>query len=167
MDYVLIGKIVNTRGIKGELKLKSLTDFPEERFKINNDVYIKTDNDFDKMRIIRYNRHKNMDYIVLEGMEDINLVEKYKGCEVYADKNDELNLSEDEFYAEDLIGLKVYQENQLKGEIVEVKSFPQGDYIDVLKPDGKHALVPFRMEFILNVDFESARVEVIDMEGLL
>ncbi len=167
MEYILIGKIINTRGIKGELKIKSMTDFPETRFAQGNTIYIKHQGSYLKMMISDYKVIKNVDIITLKNHEDINKVLQFKNCEVYADKEEEIELEDNEYYAEELIGMKVYQKQTEKGEVVDVRSLPQGDYLVVKKLDGKESLVPFRDEFIADIDFEKKIISIIAMEGLL
>ncbi|MFO7969025.1 MAG: hypothetical protein R6U15_02795, partial [Candidatus Izemoplasmatales bacterium] len=68
-----------------------------------------------------------------------------------------------EFHQDDLIGLKVYQNKQLKGEVVDIKNYPSDDYL-VIKTKEKKILIPFRDEFIVAMD--SNRIDIIEMEGL-
>jgi ribosomal 30S subunit maturation factor RimM len=63
--------------------------------------------------------------------------------------------------------MAVYQNRIHIGRVSEVKSFPQGDYLDIEKTDHSRSLVPFRDEFILEVNLEKQQIDVIDMEGLL
>lgn len=167
MDYILIGEVLNTRGIKGELKIRAFTDFPEERFAQGNQVYIFFEKKYVKVKIEKYSKHRNMNLVVLKDLEDINLVEKYKGCEVFADMEQKILLKENEYYANDMKGMEVYQNDVLKGEVFDIRSYPHEDYLDVLGLDNEHHLVPFRDEFVLRIEFEYNRIEVIEMEGLL
>ena len=163
----LIGKIVNTHGLKGELKVLASTDFKEERYGQGNPLYINFNDDFVEVRVKKYRIHKGYDLLTLVGLEDINLVEKYKGHDLYS--NDEpIDLIPDvEFHVDDLVGLEVYQGNQLVGKVESVKEFPQGDYLEVIKLDQSRGYVPFRDEFVLSVDQKSLRIDIVEMEGLL
>ncbi len=167
MEYLKIGKIVNTRGIKGELKIKSFTDFQNDRYQIGNSIYILFDQTYLEFTISQYKFHNNMDFIVLKHHEDINLVEKYKGCEIFVSSDSEITLLEDEYHLSEIVGLKVFQGGKPVGEVYDVRAFPQGDYIDILLTSKEHAFVPFRDEFVIDVNLEEEFIEIIEMEGLL
>ena len=96
MERVIIGQIVNTHGIKGELKVKSSTDFVEERFEKNAHVYIDDHGQMIDMKVLSHRFHKGHILVTFQGYQDINRVEKYKGCFLYADKDLEL-LDDDEY----------------------------------------------------------------------
>ncbi|MBN2504351.1 MAG: 16S rRNA processing protein RimM [Bacilli bacterium] len=168
MDLIHIGKIVNTKGLKGEVKLLPDTDYKEERYLSSGKLYIVSEEKKIPVKIKSFSEHKGYDLVIFVGMEDINLVEQYKGCDLYAEKS-EISHAENpnEFHINELIGLEVYVEGEQKGKIALIKTYPQGDYLDILKSDGSHALVPFRDEFVVNVDISSGKIEVIKMEGLL
>jgi 16S rRNA processing protein RimM len=108
-----------------------------------------------------------MDFIVLKNHEDINLVEKFKGCEIFVSSDSEITLLENEYHLSEILGLKVFQGNIQVGEVYDVRSFPQGDYIDIILTSKEHAFVPFRDEFVIDVNLEEEFIEVIEMEGLL
>jgi 16S rRNA processing protein RimM len=167
MDYIKIGKILNTRGIKGELKIKSLTDFQADRYQIGKIIYIYFENQYLEFEVKQYKSHNNMDFLVLKNYEDINLVEKYKGSEIYVSSDDETTLFEDEFHLSEIIDLEVYQDDILIGNVFDVKAYPQGDYLEILTLDGQKKQIPFRDEFVISVDLENERIEIINMEGLL
>jgi 16S rRNA processing protein RimM len=166
MEYLKIGKILNTRGIKGELKIKSLTDFQEDRYKQGNKIFIHFENKYLQFEVLKYRSIKNMDILVLKDHEDINLVEKFKGSSIYVLADSDTTLYDDEYHLSEIIGLPVYQAGKLIGEVSDVRDYPQGDYLDILTNEGKHAIVPFRDEFVINVDLEEEYIEVIEMEGL-
>ncbi|XMB72768.1 ribosome maturation factor RimM [Mycoplasmatota bacterium WC30] len=167
MEYLKIGKIVNTRGIKGELKIKSFTDFQEDRYKKGNKVYIKYENKYLEFEVLKYRYISNNDILLLKDNEDINLVEKYIGCEISVLDDCEITLFEDEYHISEIVGLKVYQSKKHIGEIYGVVNYPQGDYLDILVESGKHSFVPFRDEFVLEVNPDDGFVEIIEMEGLV
>ena len=75
MDYVLIGKIINTFGIRGELKVNSYTDFAKERFKKGSTVYVGEKHL--PFTVKGYREHKGFLLVSFKDHEDINLVEKY------------------------------------------------------------------------------------------
>jgi len=167
MEYFKVGYIIGTRGIKGELKIKSLTDFHSDRFAIGNKVFIFHDQTYLEYRVKNFRNINNQDLLILVDNEDINIVEKFKGCEIYVTADSDTTLYEDEYHLSEIIGLDVYQSGNLVGKVDDVKAYPQGDYLDIIQESGKHSLIPFHDEFILNVDLDENFVEIIDMEGLL
>ena len=96
MEFVVIGKIVNTFGIKGELKTESYTDFEKERFAKDSLIYIGEEHL--PFTVASLRRHKGFLLIQLKDMEDINLVENYKNCLVYKNREDIAPLPEGEYY---------------------------------------------------------------------
>ncbi|MBR0138140.1 MAG: ribosome maturation factor RimM [Erysipelotrichaceae bacterium] len=166
MDYVLIGKIVNTFGIKGELKIDSYTDFVKERFKKGSTVYIGEKHL--PFTVKGYREHKGFLLVSFIDHEDINLVEKYKNQLLYKAKEDIKPLKKGEYYFSDLIDLSVYVENEEIGRVMKVEEGIRNNNLRVRRnDDGKEYLVPFLPVFIENVDLEKKRIDVVKMEGLL
>lgn len=87
MELVEIGKIINTFGIKGDLKIASSTDFGEQRFAPGSHILVKTPREYLDFEISKHYIHKGFDMIAFKGYTDINEVEKYKGCICYAPKD--------------------------------------------------------------------------------
>ena len=166
MEYVLIGKILNTFGIQGELKVASYTDFIDERFKKNSKVYIGEDHIEFIVKSCR--THKGFLLVQFKDFEDINLVEKYKNMFIYKDKKDIKPLQKGEYYFSDLKNLDVYVENELIGKVIKVEEGIKNNNLRILKnEDNKEYLVPFLPNFIMNVDLDKSRIDVIKMKGLL
>ncbi|MBU1144808.1 MAG: ribosome maturation factor RimM [Firmicutes bacterium] len=167
MKTILIGKIVNTHGLKGEVKVVATTDFKDERYNPLHPLYLKQGDISVKVHVKKYRVLKGFDLLTFEGLEDINAVEKFKGFDLYSEDFEIKALHPNEFHVDDLLHLQVFQQGILKGTVVQIKGFPQGDYLDVLKLDKTHALIPFRDEFVLVVDLKTKRIEIVEMEGLL
>ncbi len=166
MEYVLIGKIVNTFGIKGELKVDSYTDFAQERFKKDSTVYIGEEHL--PVKVLRYREHKGFLLVAFKDLEDINLVERFKNRMLYKAKADIKPLKKGEYYFSDLIDLDVYVEGELIGKVLRVEEGLANNNLRILKDsDRKEYLVPFIPVFIENVNLEAKRIDVIRMEGLL
>lgn len=164
MDYQKIGTITAMRGLKGEVKIKSLTNMQAERFIVGNKLYILENERYLPLEILSYRVIKNSDILSFKGYEDINQIEKYQGYDLYMEADYSIDLAENEFFVDDLVGLKVYQFNELKGIVKDIAAYPQGDYLVIETQDGDR-LVPFRDEFI--EEQSSEKIVIIDMEGLL
>ena len=166
MEYVVIGKILNTFGIKGELKADAYTDFVEERFKKDSTVYIGEEHVPFVMR--SYRMHKGFYLLSFKDVDDINLVEKYKGMLLYKAKSDIHKLKEGEYYFSDLKDLDVYVDDKKIGKVLQVEEGIAANNLRILKDeDRKEYMVPFLPVFISHVDLDEKRIDVIQMEGLL
>lgn len=166
MDLIKIGVVVNTHGLRGTCKVKSFTDFKDERYKKNNTLYILFKRDYIPVTVEKYRTVKNLEYIDFKEIKDINIAEKYKACDLYVEQSETHELPEDEFYFRDLIGLEVHTDKYI-GVIHDIREYPQAEYL-VVKRDGlKNAIIPFMKEFIKQVDIEAGIVYVNELEGLL
>ncbi len=158
-----IGKIVNTHGIKGELRVLSNSDFIDVRFKPNAKIYI----DNNEYIIEDGYLHKNFVIIKLLGFDNINDVVKFKNKDIYGDILDQDVLEEDEYFNQDLEGCSVYnQDNQLRGEVIEVMI---GGIYNMLriKGDNTKGIVPFNNQFIKNVDIDNKKIVINEIKGLI
>ena len=111
MELIKIGKIVNTHGIKGELRILSKFPYKEKIFIKNMKLYIDKK---DIETINTYRKHKNFDMVTFTGYTNINEVLKYKGKNVYVNKED-ITLRKEEYLDEDIIGMTVIYNNIEKG----------------------------------------------------
>lgn len=161
MDYVYVGDIVNTHGIKGELRIISNFKYKEQVFMPNFCIFIG--NNKKEFTIDSYRVHKNYDMILLKGLNDINDVLKYKGQSVYV-KRESLNI--DTYLDEDLIGMKVISNNKVIGKVKELLSGKIYDFI-VITCGEKDYLVPNINEFILNVDLDKKQIIINNLKGLI
>ncbi len=161
MEYIEVGKIVNTHALKGEIKIKSYTN--NDRFKVGNTLYLS--NDYIEVKIKSHRVKDNFDYIVLEGYEDINLIEPFKNKFLYIKEDQLEELEENEYYIKDLLNLKVYNEDKKYiGIVKRVTEYPSNFMLEIEKEDKKIALVPFRKEFVLSV---SDSIIIHEIEGLI
>lgn len=163
MEKIRIAKIVNTHGIRGDLKLKSYSDFVEERFKKGHHVYIRYNNEDIEMVVNKHRTHKGMELVCFEDHLDINLVEKYKNCYIYDYKDTDL-LDEDEYYVSDLIGCDVYDKGEFIGKVEDVQLYPHHDIL-IVKNNDKEYKIPYVNAFIVDEDIYNQRIDVELIEG--
>ena len=160
MQYLYIGKLVNTHGIKGEVRLISNFKNKNKVFVLGFKFYVwKEKKEF---IIESYRKHKQFDMVVFKDNHDINLVEHLKGSFVYINKSD-LILNKNEFLAVDLIGFNVIINDKLIGVIDNVIETPANE---VLVLDN-NVMIPYVKAFINNIDEKNKRVYVNDVKGLL
>ena len=163
MEYLHIGKIVNTHGIKGEVRL--LSDFKFKNKVFVNDFIIYIGKDKIKEVINSYRPHKQFDMITLKGINNINDVLKYKGSKVYILKVD-LMLDRDEYLDEDLINFSVFMSEELKGRVVKIKKDTYQKQLIVNK-EGKDYLVPLVYGIIKNINLKDGIITLENISGLL
>ena len=147
-----IGKIVNTHGIKGEVRI--LSSFSDKSiFNPGNTLYIGDD----ALKISTYRVHKNYDMVTFEGIDNINDVLKYKGMDVYIKREDISN-----FIIEDLIGYEVYT-NKLVGKVDRLISNIK--YVILVLDNG--SMIPYIDAFIDKIDNENKKIYIKEIEGLI
>lgn len=158
----LVGKILATHGIKGEVKVKSETDF--DRFRVGNTLYLQKEDKMIPIEINSHRVHQGLDLITFNNLKDINLVLDYVGCYIYTEHNRQ-ELKDNEYYVEELIGLKaISTEGEEIGIVEDVREVPQGYLLEV-RHKGKIVLIPFVDEFIKEITASEIKIAVI--EGLL
>ncbi|TWS95301.1 ribosome maturation factor RimM [Streptococcus sp. sy018] len=168
MNYFNVGKIVNTQGLQGELRVLSVTDFADERFKKGSQLALFDANDHlvKTVEIASHRKHKNFDIVKFKDHYHINEVEKYKEHFLKIAEEDLTDLEDDEFYYYEIIGLEVYEQDNYIGEIKEILQ-PGANDVWVVKRQGKRdLLLPYIPSVILEVDLASGRVAVELLEGL-
>lgn len=156
MEKLLIGKYVNTHGIKGEIRIKSDFKYKNKIFNKGSKLYI---NDHEYI-ITSYRVHKNYDMVTLEGIDDIEKILKLKGSLVYINKEN-LILNDDEYLDIDLIGIDVVIKDEIKGQVEDILYLPNNKKL--LKVNSHY--IPF--ELIILLDKENRRIEVEEVEGLI
>lgn len=164
-DYIEIGKVVNTFGIKGELKIVSESDFVDYRYAVGKTIYLKLRNTIKEVRVSSYRVHKGNILITIDKIYDINEVEKYIGADVLADKLDVPPLEDGEFYIDDVVGLDAYDETgEIIGKVVDVILIPANDLIEIELLNGKKELIPYVDEYILEITEDKIVVRLLEVD---
>ncbi|MBZ2151243.1 ribosome maturation factor RimM [Streptococcus cristatus] len=168
MNYFNVGKIVNTQGLQGEMRVLSVTDFAEERFKKGNKLALfdKKDQFVMDVEIASHRKAKNFDIIKFKGMYHINDIEKFRDFSLKVAEEDLSDLEDGEFYYHEIIGLEVYENDVLLGTIKEILQ-PGANDVWVVKRKGKRdLLLPYIPPVVLEIDIKQGRVDVEIPEGL-
>lgn len=168
-EYLNVGKIVNTQGIKGEVRVISTTDFPEERYKKGAVLTLFQEGKAPVELVVKTHRkHKNFDLLSFEGHPSINDVEKYRDGLLKVPKENLVELTENEFYYHEIIGLKVIDENEMEiGKVKEILSPGANDVWVVQRPKKSDVLLPYIESVVEKVDIENGLVRVSIPEGLI
>ena len=166
MDYLEVGKIVNTHGLRGEVKVVPWTDYPDD-FEDIEYVYAEKCGARERLDIKNIKYQKNNLIVKFAQINSIDEAETYKNLVLTADRDVLGKLPEGVYYIADLIGLEVVKETGEKvGEISDVINTGAND-IYVVKREGKRdMLIPVIDEVVKKVDLENKKVTVELMEGL-
>ncbi|MDY0396345.1 ribosome maturation factor RimM [Virgibacillus halophilus] len=152
--YYNIGKVVNTHGIRGEVKVLRITDFAE-RFNVGETIYLDDHQDDGQALIIDGHRlHKGFDLLHFKGLGNINDVEHLKGKYLKIAESQQTSLEEGEYYYHEIIGCEVYLRDKMEkiGVIKEVLSPGANDVWVVKRAAGKDILLPYIDDVIKAVD---------------
>ena len=160
---VIVGKITTTHGVRGELKVKPMTDF--NRFKIGNTFYTIINNSIVNLTIASVRTQNERLLIKFKGFETIESVLAFIGLDLCSDTINKKELKDDEYHYTELINKRVFdiRTNKFIGTITSIVKLPQGDAIEVLGE--KAHLIPFRKEFVKKVEEDKVTIETI--EGLV
>lgn len=154
------GRIVNTHGVQGEVKIQSFCDSPDflQQFPV---FYI----DQTPVPVLSSRVHKNCLLARLSGVEDVDTAARMRGKSIYVDRSN-IILPDGQYFIADLVGLTVYdaETGSAIGKLVEVFPLPAGDVYSV-KGDRDY-LIPARGGFVKSVDIDIGRMEVHLIEGL-
>lgn len=166
-----VGVIVNTHGIRGDLKVLSKTDFPDERFARGNELLMINEQTNEQIKVIveSCREQKGMFYIHFNGFNNINEVEKYKGWVLKISEEQQGELEEGEYFYHQIIDCEVVtDEGEELGKITDILS-PGANDVWVVKPHnkGKEILLPVIDPVIINVDVKQKKVLVHIIEGLI
>ena len=166
-EYLEVGKIVNTSGLKGLLMVSPLTD-DITRFEDLETIYIQKAKELIEFKIQDVKYNKNMVLLKLEGIDDITEAEKYKNCYIKINREDAVELEEDSYFIVDIIGSEVFtEEGEDLGKVVDVLQTGSNDVYTVKTLDGKEILLPAIEDVIKNVDIENKKIVIHLMEGLI
>ncbi|MBM6618469.1 ribosome maturation factor RimM [Bacillus suaedaesalsae] len=169
-NYFNVGKIVNTHGIRGEVRVISTTDFADERYVKGNTLYIFKENNADpiEVKISAHRVHKNFDLLMFDGYTTVNDVEKFKGATLKVSEDQLGDLNEGEFYYHEIIGCVVYSEEGLEiGKVKEIISTGANDVWVLQRIGEKDVLIPYIEDVVKEIDVENKKIVIHLMEGLL
>lgn len=165
-----VGKIVNTHGLMGEVRVISRTDFADERYRVGNQLflYLKNENTPIELTIRSHRVHKNFDLLTFEGYNGINQVEKMKEGILKVPEEALSELEENAYYFHEIIGCNVRTlDGLVLGEITEILT-PGANDVWVVKPErGKEMLIPYIADVVKKIDIANKDIVIEPLEGLL
>lgn len=163
MNLIEIGKIVNTHGIKGEIKVMPLCDDISMLLDFK-EMYL----DNKKIAVKSARIHKNTALLFLENFNNINDSERLKNKFLYVDKT-LIKLDENSNFIVDIIGCSVFDEttNRVLGVIIDILTPPSHDIYVIETSQLKQILIPVVPQFVINVDTETKKVIVKTIDGMI
>lgn len=162
MDYIYVGKLLGTHGIKGELKLKSSFWYVDKVLKDGFNFYIGSDKI--KVSLCKSRYHNGLYLVSFDDYLDINLVESFKNKDIYVLRED-LNLK-DEYVFEDYINLDCYYNDKYIGKVIDIVDCGSNNNVFYIKDNEKEILIPLNNKFIDKVVL-SDRIVFKEVEGLI
>ncbi|MGF2615627.1 ribosome maturation factor RimM [Rossellomorea vietnamensis] len=165
-----VGKVVNTHGVKGEVRVISRTDFPDERYKKGSTLYLFSEKGKDpvELTVETHRKHKNFDLLTFVGYSDISKVEPFKNGILKINETQLGNLEEGEFYFHEIIGCTVKTAaGEEVGSIIEILTPGANDVWVVKGAKGKEILIPYIDDVVKEIDIENKIILIDPLEGLL
>lgn len=161
-DKFEVGKIVNTFGIKGEVKVNLYTE-DISNFKNNSKVYVNDK----EMQVENSRLQKNVLILKLKGIENMTEAEELRGSIITIDRSKK-ELPKGTYYIADLVGLDVYtDEGILLGKVTDIYNTGANDIYTVKTQDGKEVLLPAIKDVIKQVDIQNEKIIVHILKGLI
>ncbi len=170
-ELVTVGRIVGPHGVKGTLKLQPLTDYPERFHEMSElHVYSKEGNFICSLSVRNVRTLESKGYLIIDTDEinDRDAAEALRGGLIKIPESEKHDLSEGEYWVDDIIGLKVVnsETGEELGHVINVLDIGENDVYEVLSTDGKEKHIPAVGQFIKKIDLVNKTIEVDLIEGL-
>ena len=165
-QFLQVGVISSTHGIRGEVKVFPTTDEPA-RFKKLKKVLLDTGKERLELEIQSVKFFKQFVIVKFRGIDNINDIEKYKGKSLMVPRQDAVQLEEDEYYIADLIGMEVYTDGGRFGTLKDVMETGANEVYIIDSDEHGEVLVPAIHDCILDVDVEKQTMKIRLMDGLI
>lgn len=166
-EYLQVGVITSTHGVRGEVKVFPTTD-DVRRFKKLKEVILEGKRERLTLNVEQVKFFKNMVILKFKGIDNINDVEKFKGCPLLVTRENAVKLKPGEYFICDLIGLDVWEDTgAYLGRLTEVIQTGANDVYVVSMENQKEVLIPNIKDCIIEISLEKDRMTVHLLEGLL
>lgn len=166
-DYLEIGQIVNTFGIKGIVKVKSFSN-DIKRFDELKKIYVKNNENKKEYEIEEVKYHKEMVLIKFKGIDTIEQANLLRNSYLIINRKDLKPLEKDTYYIVDLLGLDVYTDSEeLLGKLEDIFNTGSNDIYVVKDEMGKQILLPAISEVIKKIDLQNKKITIHLIDGLI
>lgn len=170
MNWFNVGKIVNTHGIRGEVRVISYTDFREERYAVGTKLALfmpKSPKPI-YLTVASHRQHKNFDLLTFENHPNLNDVEKYRDGMLKVSEDQLGDLDEGEFYYHEILGCTVMTiEGVAIGKVTDILETGANDVWTVTPEKGKLQYIPYIEDVVKEIDIEKKEIIIDPIEGLL
>lgn len=159
-DLVTVGKVLKPHGVRGEIRVQILTDFPE-RFEDTAELWlVSPEGATERRKVVGARFHSSWVLLKLEGISDPETVGRYRNWLLAVPEDDLCELDEDEYWHFELEGLEVRDESgAVLGHLKEVLPTPAHDLYAIEGLQGE-ILIPAVGEFVLSIDVEAGYMVV-------
>lgn len=166
VEYLSVGKIVNTHGVRGEMKVIPLTS-DISRFDYLKIVWVEKNGGLTEHFVKKVRYHKNFVLIMLSGIDTVEKAAEYKNCYIKVNRKYARPLDEDEYFIADLLDCDVYQDEVLLGKVTDVLQTAGNDVYVVSGEKYGEILIPAIVSVVVDVDIGRKRISVKLPEGLV
>ncbi len=170
MNWYNVGKIVNTHGIRGEVRVISSTDFPEERYAVGNKLSLFKANEKSPLvlTVASHRQHKNFDLLTFEGFLTIEMVEGFRDGILKVSENQLSDLEGNEYYFHEIMDCVVYDlAGQELGVVTDILQTGANDVWTVTPAKGKAHYIPYIEDVVKEIDVEQKKIIIDALDGLL
>ena len=161
-QFLQVGVISSTHGIRGEVKVFPTTDDPNRFKKLKKEKL--------SLEVQGVKFFKQFVIVKFKGIDNINDIEQYKGCSLFVSREDAVALEEDGYFIADLIGMEVYTDEnpeELFGTLKDVIETGANEVYLVESKTHGEVLIPAIRQCILSVDVKAQKMQVHLLNGLL
>ena len=168
MAKIVIGSIVSTFGVRGDLKVYSLTDFSSLRFKKGSILTLSDDlrNISRDVEVTFFRNNGKFIIVHFKDIDDMTSAEKYKGYSIYMEEENMHKLKKDQYYHHDLLKCNVFIKDKNIGKVVAIENNGAHDILRIQGVNKENILVPFVKSWLVDVDIKNEKIEIVDMEGI-
>ena len=165
-NFLRVGVITTTHGVRGEVKVYPTTDDPK-RFLDLKTIFLDTGKELLPLEIEGVKFFKQLVILKFKGFDNINDIEKYRSKDLLIDRKDAVELSEGEYFIFELIDSEVFtDEGEKLGVLTEIMTTAANDVYVVKMLNGKELLIPSIKECILDVDVDAKKITVHLLNGM-
>ena len=165
-QFLQVGVISSTHGIRGEVKVFPTTDDPM-RFKKLKKVFLDTGRERIELEVQSVRFFKQFAIVKFKGIDNINDIERYKGKGLFVPREDAVPLGEDEYYIADLIGMEVFTEDGHFGVVKDVIETGANEVYIIESDEHGEVLIPAIRQCVLDVNVEEKKMKIRLMDGLI
>ncbi len=167
-DYLEVGIVINTFGVKGEVKVMPLTDTPDQLTELKVVYLAKPGGAVKEFEVRKIRTHKKWVILRLKGIDDRDTAGSLKDYNLYVQKEALGELAEDTYYEKDLHGVEVYNtKDEFLGVISDILKTPANDVYEIRAEGGGEILIPAIKDVIKNIDLAANKMIIDPLQGLI